>query len=145
MGRPLREAKVVVGDTGSTTKTGPTGTVSVAGEQITMDAHIGGSSATATAMTQVSSRRFNITNAGGTKVCTLTAKASNAIANGECMLLLTDSQSKTYYASKITQNFVTIGALGTGSPTQFAVGTRVKLVDDQTSATVDETVQVPTA
>lgn len=141
MGRPLKTAKVVQ----STTKEGIIGASATAGQQLVMSAFITGALAAAdtTEVDQKGTKRFRCTNGDGTEVLSLVPAAALSLVAGQCSLLLTDSALGTYYASKLTQNYVTIGAVDTG--TQFAVGDRVLWVDDQTAATENVTVQVNTA
>lgn len=140
MGRPLRTRKTVVANVNGTSttinKTGVVGTDSQSGEQIRMNAYIptadGGSSAVATsAILQKGTKRFRCTTAQGTGTCTLRPLASGSLAAGECQLTATDFDGGTYFVSRISPNWIEIGALGTGS--QVAVGDRVQWVDDQTS------------
>mgnify|MGYP001364680045 FL=1 len=137
MGRPLRTRETVVANpNGSSTnieKTGVIGLSSKSGEQITMQAYVtGGSANVTTTIIQKGTHRFRCTTSDGTETCTLTAVASGSLAAGQCQLTATDSDTNTYFVSRIGPNWIEIGALGTGS--QVAVGDRVQWVDDQTSA-----------
>jgi hypothetical protein len=141
MGRPLRRREDVTtvanGSSVTVNKAGVLGTDSLSGQQIRMNAYIpaadGGSSAAATsAILQKGTKRFRCTTAQGTGTCTLRAVASGSLAAGQCQLTATDSAGGTYYVSRVSNNWIEIGALGTGS--QVAVGNRVQWVDDQTSA-----------
>ena len=137
MGRPLRTRETVVANpNGSSTnieKTGVIGLSSKSGEQITMQAYVtGGSANVTTTIIQKGTHRFRCTTSDGTETCTLTAVASGSLAEGQCQLTATDSDTNTYFVSRIGPNWIEIGALGTGS--QVAVGDRVQWVDDQTSA-----------
>ena len=136
MGRPLRTRETVVANpNGSSTnveKTGVIGLSSKSGEQITMQAFVtGGSANVTTTIIQKGTHRFRCTTSDGTETCTLTAVASGSLAAGQCQLTATDSDTNTYFVSRIGPNWIEIGALGTGS--QVAVGDRVQWVDDQTS------------
>ena len=136
MGRPLRTRETVVANpNGSSTnieKTGVIGLSSKSGEQITMQAYVtGGSANVTTTIIQKGTHRFRCTTSDGTETCTLTAVASGSLAAGQCQLTATDSDTNTYFVSRIGPNWIEIGALGTGS--QVAVGDRVQWVDDQTS------------
>lgn len=129
MGRPLRSRETV----DSTEKTGVIGDSSKSGQQITMQAFVSGGSANVTTnIIQKGTHRFRCTTSDGTETCTLTAVASGSLTAGQCQLTATDSAAGTYFVSRITNNWIEIGALGTGS--QVAVGDRVQWVDDQTSA-----------
>ena len=137
MGRPLRTRETVVANpNGSSTnieKTGVIGLSSKSGEQITMQAFVtGGSANVTTTIIQKGTHRFRCTTSDGTETCTLTAVASGSLAAGQCQLTATDSDTNTYFVSRIGPNWIEIGALGTGS--QVAVGDRVQWVNDQTSA-----------
>ena len=137
MGRPLRTRETVVANpNGSSTnieKTGVIGLSSKSGEQITMQAFVtGGSANVTTTIIQKGTHRFRCTTSDGTETCTLTAVASGSLAASQCQLTATDSDTNTYFVSRIGPNWIEIGALGTGS--QVAVGDRVQWVDDQTSA-----------
>ena len=142
MGRPLRTRETVVANpNGSSTnieKTGVIGLSSKSGEQITMQAYVtGGSANVTTTIIQKGTHRFRCTTSDGTETCTLTAVASGSLAEGQCQLTATDSDTNTYFVSRIGPNWIEIGALGTGS--QVAVGDRVQWVDDQTSAVAIDT------
>ena len=129
MGRPLRTAETV----GGTAKVGVIGADSATGQQIRMIAFVtGGSANNTSSITQKGTHRFRCTTTDGTETCTLTAVASGSLTAGQCQLTATDSAGGTYYVSRISPNWIEIGALGTGS--QVAVGDRVQWVDDQTSA-----------
>ena len=136
MGRPLRTRETVVANpNGSSTnieKTGVIGLSSKSGEQITMQAFVtDGSANVTTTIIQKGTHRFRCTTSDGTETCTLTAVASGSLAAGQCQLTATDSDTNTYFVSRIGPNWIEIGALGTGS--HVAVGDRVQWVDDQTS------------
>ena len=125
------------------------GDSSKSGEQLTFQARVlGNASAVSTHVQQKSSRYFRITNADGTETCKLTAAAAGAITGSaspfhdrtaQCMMEVKDTDNKTYYIDRIiNRNKCRIGALGTGSPTQFIVGQVVNWVDDQTAATATD-------
>jgi len=134
MGRPLRTAKTVDGNF----HVGDIGADSGTGEQIQMIAYVtGGSANNTSSITQKGTHRFRVTTSDGTETCTLKAVASGSLAEGECQLTATDSAAGTYFVSRVSNNWIEIGALGTGS--QVAVGDRVQWVNDQTSAVAIDT------
>lgn len=138
MGRPLKLTESVNG----TLKTGIIGDTSLSGSQIQFTGFVtGGSASSGYATKQTGSTTFKITTGDGTADLKLTAAASGSLTAGQCQLTATDSAGGTYYVSKITNNYVTIGALGTGS--QFAVGDKALWVTS--SPTVDVSVSIPTA
>lgn len=138
MGRPLKLTESVNG----TLKTGIIGDTSLSGSQIQFTGFVtGGSASSGYATKQTGSTTFKITTGDGTADLKLTAAASGSLTAGQCQLTATDSAGGTYYVSKITNNYVTIGALGTG--TQFAVGDKALWVTS--SPTVDVSVSIPTA
>ena len=138
MGRPLKLTESVNG----TLKVGQIGNTSQSGSQIQFTGFVtGGSANTGYATKQTGSTTFKITTGDGTADLKLTAAASGSLTAGQCQLTATDSAGGTYYVSKITNNYVTIGALGTGS--QFAVGDKALWVTS--SPTVDVSVSIPTA
>jgi hypothetical protein len=138
MGRPLKLTESVNG----TLKTGIIGNTSLSGNQIQFTGFVtGGSASSGYATKQTGSTTFKITTGDGTADLKLTAAASGSLTAGQCQLTATDSASGTYYVSKITNNYVTIGALGTG--TQFAVGDKALWVTS--SPTINVSVSIPTA
>lgn len=126
MGRPLKLSETVgsslkapaantTGTIGNTANTGAT--------QIQFTGFVtGGSANTGYATRQTGATTFKITTTDGTEDLKLTAVRAVALTAGQCQLTATDSAGGTYYVSKITSRYVTIGDLGTGS--QFAVGDR---------------------
>ena len=129
MGRPLRRAETVDGNF----HTGAIGASSGTGQQITMQAFVtSGSANVTTEVVQKGTHRFRCTTSDGTETCTLTSVASGSLSAGQCQLNATDSAGGTYFVSRISNNWIEIGALGTGS--QVAVGDRVQWIDDQTTA-----------
>ena len=126
MARPLKLTETVKNAEGSaaeasTLKVGEIGLTSQTGNQIQVSAYIptadGGSSAVnGSLIKQVSGRRFKVTTAQGTGICKLVATAPAA---GEMRLTATDSDSNTYYVTKITKHRVQL-TQNTGS--QFATG-----------------------
>jgi len=138
MGRPLKLTESVNG----TLKTGIIGNTSLSGSQIQFTGFVtGGSASSGYATKQTGSTTFKITTGDGTADLKLTAAASGSLTAGQCQLTATDSAGGTYYVSKITNNYVTIGALGTGS--QFAVGDKALWVTS--SPTINVSVSIPTA
>ncbi len=138
MGRPLKLTESVNG----TLKVGQIGNTSLSGSQIQFTGFVtGGSASTGYATKQTGSTTFKITTGDGTADLKLTAAASGSLTAGQCQLTATDSAGGTYYVSKITNNYVTIGALGTGS--QFAVGDKALWVTS--SPTINVSVSIPTA
>jgi len=138
MGRPLRTAETVDGNF----HTGAIGADAGTGQQIRMIAYIpeadGGSSAVNTSVVkQKGTHRFRVTTVQGTGTCTLRPLASGSLAAGECQLTATDSASGTYFVSRVSPNWIEIGALGTGS--QVAVGDRVQWVNTGESAVAIDT------
>jgi hypothetical protein len=107
MGRPLEKRLL-----GNTAAPGP---------QIQVTAFVvGGSSAvTGYVAKQVGSKRFRVTTAQGTSVCTLT---TGVPTEGQVRITATDSASGTYFVSKIAGRKATL-VRGTG--TQFAEGASV--------------------
>ena len=87
---------------------------------------------------QVASRRFKVRTQDGTADCTL--KASTPTAAGEMAIVATDSDSGTYFVTKITARRVTI-TRGTG--TQFATGAQVPWTFDTAAEGVS--VKIPNA
>jgi hypothetical protein len=85
----------------------------------------GGTSKIADIIRQVGSDRFQVKTADGSAVCKL--KASAVSAQGEMTITATDSDSGTYFVTKISNNKATV-AQGTG--TQFANGASVKWTFD---------------
>jgi hypothetical protein len=85
----------------------------------------GGTSKIAEIIRQVGSDRFQVKTADGSSVCKL--KASAVSAQGEMTITATDSDSGTYFVTKISNNKATV-AQGTG--TQFANGASVKWTFD---------------
>ena len=129
MGRPLRTAKTV----GGSFNTGVIGADTGTGQQIQMKAFVTGGSANDTSnIIQKGTHRFRVTTSDGTETCTLTAVVHGSLTAAQCQLTATDSATGTYFVSRITPNWVEIGALGTGS--QVAAGDRVRWVDDTASA-----------
>lgn len=138
MGRPLKLTKTVNGSV----KTGIIGNTSLTGSQIRFTGYVtGGSANTGYASKQTGSTTFKITTTDGTADLKLTAVASGSLTAGQCQLTATDSAGGTYYVSKITNNYVTIGALGTGS--QFEVGDKALWVTS--GPTINVSVSIPTA
>lgn len=123
MGRPLKASKTVNG----VAILGAIGKASEPGEQLKMSAFVtGGSALDTNDIVQKGTHRFRCTTYDGTEICTLVAKAPGALVAGECCLEAADQQGNTYYVSRISANWIEIGALGTGS--QVAVGDRVQWV-----------------
>jgi hypothetical protein len=87
---------------------------------------------------QVASKRFKVRTQDGTADCTL--KASTPTAAGEMAIVATDSDSGTYFVTKITARRVTI-TRGTG--TQFATGAQVPWTFDTAAEGVS--VKIPNA
>ena len=146
MGRPLKLSETVASvlkapaanTTGTIGNTGNTGAT-----QIQFTGFVtGGSANTGYATKQTGSTTFKITTSDGTEDLKLTAVASGSLTAGQCQLTATDSDGGTYYVSKITSRYVTIGALGTGS--QFAVGDRALWVASS-SEVEDTSVSIPLA
>jgi hypothetical protein len=138
MGRPLKLTESVNG----TLKVGQIGNTSQSGSQIQFTGFVtGGSANTGYATKQTGSTTFKITTTDGTADLKLTAAASGSLTAGQCQLTATDSAGGTYYVSKITNNHVTIGALGTG--TQFAVGQKALWVT--ATPVINVSVSIPTA
>jgi len=81
----------------------------------------GGTSKVADIVRQVGSNRFQVRTSDGLAVCKL--KASAVSAEGEMTITATDSDSGTYFVTKISNNKATV-TQGTG--TQFANGSSVK-------------------
>ena len=126
MGRPLKLSESVnstlkapaANTSGSIGNTGNTGST-----QIQFTGYVnGGSAKSGYATRQTGATTFKITTADGTADLKLTAAASGSLVAGQCQLTATDSDGGTYYVSKITSRYITIGARGTG--TQFSVGDR---------------------
>lgn len=126
MGRPLKLAETVDSNVKAPANntTGTIGNTSVTGTtQIQFTGFVtGGSAKTGYATAQKGNKTFKITTADGTADLLLTAVASGSLTAGQCQLTATDSAGGTYYVSKITSRYVTLGALGTG--TQFSAGQR---------------------
>jgi hypothetical protein len=138
MGRPLKLTESVNG----TLKVGQIGNTSQSGNQIQFTGFVtGGSASSGYATKQTGSTTFKITTGDGTADLKLTAAASGSLTAGQCQLTATDSAGGTYYVSKITNNYVTIGALGTG--TQFAVGQKALWVT--ATPVINVSVSIPTA
>ena len=146
MGRPLKLSETVSGalKAPATNTTGTIGNTGNSGStQIQFTGFVtGGSANTGYAIAQKGSKRFRITTGDGTETLQLTAVASGTLTAGECQLTATDSDGNTYYVSKITSRYVTIGALGTGS--QFAVGDRALWVASG-SEVLNTSVSIPLA
>lgn len=146
MGRPLKLAETVDSKvkTPAAGTTGTIGNTGVAGStQIQFTGFVtGGSANTGYATRQTGSKTFKITTSDGTADLLLTPAASGSLAAGQCQLTATDSAGGTYYVSKITSRYVTIGALGTGS--QFAVGDRALWVASG-SEVLNTSVSIPLA
>ena len=123
MGRPLKTAKTV----GGSQKLGAIGQASEAGEQLKMSAFVTGGSALDTSnIIQKGTHRFRCTTFDGTETFTLVPKEASALVAGECCLVAVDQQAQTYFVSRISANWIEIGAKGTGS--QAEVGDRLQWV-----------------
>ena len=83
----------------------------------------GGSAGPVDIISQVSTRRYKVTD--GTRTGIVTLKASVATAAGEGSIRLVDSAGGTYFATKITAHKVTI-TRGTGTQTNFATNDAVE-------------------
>ena len=107
MGRPLNKRNL--GDT------------AVAGYQISVTADVDGVAGVAGYIVrQRGSKRFEVTTAAGTTVCSLVAGATTGI--GTMNINVTDSAAGTYYVSKISGRTCTVYA-NTG--TEFSTGDKV--------------------
>ena len=105
MGRPLKLTKTV----NSTVKVGVIGDTAQTGAQIQVTAHVpGGASAVTGYITkQIGSRRFKVTTAEGTGVCTLT---TGSVVEGTCSITATMEDGTTFPISKITAKRVSDAA-----------------------------------
>jgi hypothetical protein len=113
--------------------TGNVGSATYEENTILMTARLtGGSAVTVDIIKQVSARRYKVTD--GTRTGIVKLKSSVATAAGEGSVRLLDSDSGTYFATKITSRKVVI-TRGTGVQTAFATGTAVKW--NMTAATAD--------
>jgi hypothetical protein len=92
----------------------------------------GGSAVVVDIIKQVSARRFKVTD--GTRTGIVKLKSSVATAAGEGSIRLVDSDTGTYFATKITSRKVTV-TRGTGSQAAFVTGGSVKW--NMTAATAD--------
>ena len=100
---------------------------------ISMTARLtGGTAGAVDIIRQVSTNRFKVTD--GTRTGIVKLKSSIATAAGEGSIRLVDSDTNTYFATKITSRKVVI-TRGTGVQTAFATGTAVKW--NMTAATAD--------
>ncbi len=125
MGRPMKMTETV----GGTLKVGAIGLDTQGGQQLRFIARVTGGTANNTSVIkQKGTNRFNVTTSDGTSIVSLVAKASGSIAVGEATLTATDSSSKTYYVTKITQNHVTLTQFG-ASGHEFATGAKAKWLD----------------
>ena len=107
MGRPLNKRNL--GDTGDT------------GSQISVSADVDGVAGVAGYIVrQRGSKRFEVTTAAGTAVCSLVASATTG--QGTMSINVTDSALGTYYVSKISGKTCTVEP-NTG--TQFSAGDKV--------------------
>ncbi|CAB4129421.1 hypothetical protein UFOVP116_2 [uncultured Caudovirales phage] len=97
MGRPLKLTKTV----DSTLKVGVIGDTAQPGTQIQVTAFIPGGTAPVTGyiVKQIGSRRFKVTTADGTGICTLT---TDAVVEGTCSITATTEAGATFSVSKIT-------------------------------------------
>ena len=140
MGRPLRRAETVDGSF----HTGAIGADTGTGQQIQMKAFVTGGSVNNTSeIIQKGTKRFRVTTSDGTETLTLTSVVHGSLSAGQCQLTATDSAGGTYFVSRITTNWIEIGALGTGS--QVAVGDRVQWIDDTATAVeISGTIGTPT-
>lgn len=103
------------------TNSGNVGSSTYSEPAITITAYLpGGSAKTADIIKQVSTNRYKVKNADGTGIVKL--KSSAVSAAGEASIVATDSDSGTYYVTKLTAKKATI-TRGTG--TQFATGESV--------------------
>ena len=84
---------------------------------------VGGSAVTVDIIKQVSTDRFKVTD--GTRTGIVKLKSSVATAEGEASVRLLDSDSGTYFATKITSRKVRI-TRGTGVQAAFVTGTAVQ-------------------
>lgn len=104
---------------------------------IKCEAQIGAGSEVTTGdiVKQVSTRRYKVTTGDGTGICTLVASAD--LAANEMSIIATDSDSGTYYVTKLTAHKATL-TRGTG--TQFATDEAVAWTFG--SATAGSTVSI---
>ena len=120
MGRPLNKRNL--GDTGE------------AGDQIQVTADVDGVAGVAGYIVrQRGSKRFEVTTAAGTAVCTLVPSATTGI--GTMSINVTDSAAGTYFVSKISGRTCTVTA-NTG--TEFSTGDKVAW--NRTGAVLNESV-----
>ena len=141
MGRPMKMTETVDGNL----KVGAIGDDTQTGQQLRFIARVTGGTANNTSVIkQKGTNRFTCTTSDGTSVCQLVAKASGAIAVGEATLTATDSSSKTYYVTKLTQNYATLTQFGAGTH-EFATGTRAKWLDGTATPVENVSVTVVTA
>ena len=99
-----------------------------------------GSSKISDIVRQRGTRRFYITNADGSYVCSL--KGSAAAAQGEMTITATDSSGKTYYVTKLNRHKAVLSQYGS-SGWEFADGAIVPWTFD--AATLNTTVQIANA
>ena len=83
---------------------------------------VGGTAVTVDIIKQVSGRRYKVTD--GTRTGIVTLKSSVATAEGEGSIRLVDSDTNTYFATKLTAHKATI-TRGTGVQAAFVTGTAV--------------------
>ena len=120
MGRPLNKRNL--GDTAD------------AGSQISVTADVDGVAGVAGYIVrQRGSKRFEVTTAAGTAVCSLVAGATTGI--GTMNINVTDSAAGTYYVSKISGRTCTVQP-NTG--TEFSAGDKVAW--NRTGAVLNESV-----
>ena len=125
MGRPLNKRNL--GDT------------SGSGSQIQVSADVDGNgAANGYIVAQKGSKRFKVTTAAGTAVCSMVVAAPAAA--GEVRITLADSAAGTYFASKISGRTCTVTA-GTGS--QFSTGDKVAW--NRSAAVVSESLKITVA
>jgi len=122
MGRPLNKRNL--GDTGDT------------GSQISVSADVDGVAGVAGYIVrQRGSKRFEVTTAAGTAVCSLVASATTG--QGTMSINVTDSALGTYYVSKISGKTCTVEP-NTG--TEFSAGDKV--VWNRDAAVLNESVVI---
>jgi len=122
MGRPLNKRNL--GDTGDT------------GYQISVSADVDGVAGVAGYIVrQRGSKRFEVTTAAGTAVCSLVASATTG--QGTMSINVTDSAAGTYYVSKISGRTCTVEP-NTG--TEFSAGDKV--VWNRDAAVLNESVVI---
>ena len=122
MGRPLNKRNL--GDTGDT------------GSQISVSADVDGVAGVAGYIVrQRGSKRFEVTTAAGTAVCSLVASATTG--QGTMSINVTDSALGTYYVSKISSRTCTVEP-NTG--TEFSAGDKV--VWNRDAAVLNESVVI---